>query len=310
MSKAMPLEWVTGSPILRVPPDKRDDWWSVKDPSIVRVDDAWHLFATVRARTRSHAIAHYTFRDFAEAVSSRPTVICAHAGYWCAPQVFFFRPHLTWYLISQAKSQDWNPEYRAGFSTTRTIEDPHSWTTPVPMTFEWEAGRPYLDFWVICDDSHAFLFFTCDNGQMWRSRTRIADFPEGWGRPELAYEGDIFEASHIYTMPDGSYLCLIESREEDDKREFRALTAASLDSVWSSPKDRSWRYASAGNVRQVDRHWTDSVSHGELIRLSNDERLEADPSADFVFQGVLHADRLGKPYGEIPWELGVLRGLA
>jgi hypothetical protein len=53
--------------------------------------------------------------------------------------------------------------------------------------------------------------------------------------------------------------------------------------------------------------WTDSFSHGELLRAGHDELLEVDPARlRFLFQGVADADRQGKPYGDIPWKLGLL----
>ena len=53
--------------------------------------------------------------------------------------------------------------------------------------------------------------------------------------------------------------------------------------------------------------WTDSISHGELIRAGVDQRLEVDPvNLRVVFQGVLDKDRHGKGYGAIPWRLGLL----
>ena len=55
-------------------------------------------------------------------------------------------------------------------------------------------------------------------------------------------------------------------------------------------------------------HWTDSFSHGELLRAGHDERLEVDPAnLRFLFQGVGDEARKGKSYGrKIPWHLGIL----
>ena len=54
-------------------------------------------------------------------------------------------------------------------------------------------------------------------------------------------------------------------------------------------------------------HWTDSFSHGELIRDAYDQNLEVNPAdLKFLFQGVSDQTKKGKKYGEIPWRLGVL----
>ncbi len=64
------------------------------------------------------------------------------------------------------------------------------------------------------------------------------------------------------------------------------------------------------NVDQLSGHWTDSISHGELLRSGIDEHLDVDPrDLQFLFQGVLEADRQGKAYGAIPWRLGLLRSV-
>jgi hypothetical protein len=53
--------------------------------------------------------------------------------------------------------------------------------------------------------------------------------------------------------------------------------------------------------------WTTNVSHGELLRAANDERLEVDPAhLRFLFQGADDRQYRGNPYGKIPWRLGLL----
>jgi len=60
-------------------------------------------------------------------------------------------------------------------------------------------------------------------------------------------------------------------------------------------------------VTEVGPHWTDSFSHGELIRDGYDETLEVAPAdLRFLFQGVTDEAMAGKPYGQIPWRLGLL----
>ena len=45
----------------------------------------------------------------------------------------------------------------------------------------------------------------------------------------------------------------------------------------------------------------------ELLRAGYNERLEVDPKQlRFLFQGVSDRGRRGKPYGQIPWRLGIL----
>ena len=72
----------------------------------------------------------------------------------------------------------------------------------------------------------------------------------------------------------------------------------------------SWSEADRARYRAAG-HWTDAISHGELLRTGTDEHLEVDPTnLRFLFQGVADEDRRGKQYGEIPWKLGLLEPVA
>ena len=70
--------------------------------------------------------------------------------------------------------------------------------------------KGWLDFWIICDQQKAHLFFTSLNGRMWRAETKLTEFPRGFGDPVIALRGDIFEASHTYRLKGlDKYLTLI-----------------------------------------------------------------------------------------------------
>jgi hypothetical protein len=170
-------------------------------------------------------------------------------------------------------------------------------------------GKSGLDFWIICDDVKAHLFFTTLDGRMWREETPLGDFPVGWSEPTLAIRGDIFEASHTYRLKGlGKYLTLVEAQGGYGWRYYKAYLADELDGRWTSlaaTKDNA--FASMSNVRPVGERWTDCISHGELLRAGYDHRLEVDAaSLRFLFQGVRDKDRTGRPYGQIPWRLGIL----
>ena len=116
---------------------------------------------------------------------------------------------------------------------------------------------------------------------MWREQTRLEDFPGGWSEAKLAIEGDIFEAGHTYALKGlGKYLTLVEAQNGHGWRYYKAYLADRLDGEWqpiAATKDKS--FASMANVEQPDGHWTDSISHGELLRAGVDQRLEVDPPA-------------------------------
>ncbi len=303
------FRWTAGQPVLHPVERTGDLCYSVKDPSVVFHDGRWHLFYTVRRRERSHRIEHLTFTDWAEADAAPRQVLAASDGFFCAPQVFYFAPHGKWYLICQAADPAWEPEYGAAYSTTDDIGDPASWTGLEPLGARQADGKSGLDFWIICDDERAHLFFTTLDGRMWREETSLADFPAGWSEPVLAIQGDIFEASHTYRLQGlDRYLTLVEAQGGHGWRYFKAYLADRLDGEWTplaATRDRC--FASMANTQAVGARWTDCISHGELLRAGCDERLEVDPAdLRFVFQGVTDEARAGKPYGEIPWSLGLL----
>ena len=161
---------------------------------------------------------------------------------------------------------------------------------------------------MICDNRDAYLFFTCDDGTMWRAQTRLQDFPKGWSKPILALKGDIFEASHTYAVRGtGKYLTVIEAIG-GGRRYYKSFTADALGGEWK-PAGATWENPFAGrvNVAQPSGHWTDSISHGELFRAGIDQRMEIEPkNLKMLFQGVSDDEMRGKGYGEIPWRLGIL----
>jgi hypothetical protein len=297
-------------------------YFSVKDPSIVRSekDNRWHMFCTVRGEKRSHQIEYFAFADFTVADRSDRHFLTITDGYFCAPQVFYFTPHKKWYLIYQVwdkrEGVKWDdraasPGLEPAFSTNDDIADWKAWTAPQRLfDAHPENIRHWIDFWVICDEQHAYLFCTSNDGKMWRSRTRIEDFPKKWSAPEIALKHpDLFEASHTYRIQGAQkYLTIVESRG-DNRRFYQAFLADKLDGTWTPlAVSRAHPFASDHNVHfPPDSIWAQSISHGELLRSSNDERMEIDP-ANFrmVYQGVRDEEMKGKSYGQIPWRLGLL----
>jgi hypothetical protein len=143
---------------------------------------------------------------------------------------------------------------------------------------------------------------------MWRSETKLPDFPNGWSQPRVVLQGDIFEASHVYCLKGlDKFLAVIEA-QADGRRYYKAYLADRLDGTWeplAATKEKP--FASPANTQDRETRWTDSFSHGEMIRAGYDQNLEVDPSRlHFLFQGVSDQARMGKKYGEIPWQLGIL----
>ena len=249
---------------------------------------------------------YLSFTDWADANAGRREVLSFQEPYHCAPQVFHFAPHKRWYLIFQLADETRKPGFGPYFSTTTDLSDVKSWTKPAPLVTDGPDKPKWLDFWVICDERNAHLFYTSLDGKMWRCETPKADFPKGWSQPVVALEGDIFEASHTYKLKGrDEYLTIIEA-QAPGRRYYKAYLANELRGPWRGVAETLEKpFAARENVRQSP-HWTDSISHGELIRAGNDETLEVDSAnLRFVFQGATEAEYRGSRYGGIPWRLGL-----
>jgi hypothetical protein len=187
---ATPLQWKSTDILIKPVSDETHNLVSVKDPTVVRYNDKWHIYATTANTRGNWSMVYLSFSDWAEAANAKPYYIDNNPnlrGYHCAPQVFYFTPHKKWYLIYQSQP----PQY----STADDLSKPETWTKPENFFETKPASAPqlWIDYWVICDDMHAYLFFTGDNGRVYRSRTGIEDFPEGMSDPEVVIEGPRFD---------------------------------------------------------------------------------------------------------------------
>jgi hypothetical protein len=221
--------------------------------------------------------------------------------------LFYFRPHQKWYLVFQSQQ----PQY----CTTDDISRPETWTRPQDFFERRPANMPRLplDYHVICADTHAYLFFTGDDGNFYRSRTRIEDFPKGMSDPEIAIQdqrSNLFEASITYRIKGtNTYLTLIEALSP--ARYYRAWTSDHLDGAWTPvPNADSWQtpFAGINNVTFEDgvTPWTRDISHGELIRDGYDETMTLDPNnLQLLYQGRDPAS--GGRYELLPYQLGLLQ---
>ncbi len=315
--------WKASQPLLGIKPTNLpvaspdNPWVAVKDPSIVRYNERWHLFCTLRKQKGADGqppgyirIGYISFANWKDAWTSRWELLTLSKDYHGAPQIFYFTPHKKWYLVFQLEDKSRDIPYGPCYSTTDDITDPASWTLPTPFySKKPDNVSGWLDFWVISDHTRVYLFFTSLKGIMWRAETKLEDFPAGFGRPEVALHGDIYEASHTYRLKGlDKFLTVVEARS-GRLRYCKAFMADRLDGQWTplaAMKDKP--FASLLNVQFTGSHrWTDSISHGELIRDGYDQTIEVDPAnLRFLFQGINSKEMKGRRYGEITWQLGIL----
>ncbi len=306
-----PLRWKSTDVLIKPVSDDSHTIVSVKDPTVVRYNDLWHVYATVYSTSaRTWNMVYLNFKDWSDAPNAKLFFLDQNPnlrGYHCAPHLFYFRPHNKWYLVFQSQQ----PQY----CTTDDITKPETWTAPRNFFDRQPAGMPRLpiDYHVICDDTHAYLFFTGDDGRFYRSRTTIEDFPRGMSDPEIAIQDrrdNLFEASVTYKIKGtNTYLTVIEALSP--ARYYRAWTSNDLNGVWTPVPDAdSWQkpFAGINNVTFEDgvTPWTKDISHGELVRDGYDETMTLDPdNLQLLFQG--RDPAINGRYELLPYQLGLLK---
>lgn len=305
-----PLKWKTTGILIKPISDASHIIVSVKDPTVVYWNGLWHIYATAYlTSTRTWSMVYLNFKEWSEAPKAKLTYVDVNPnlkGYHCAPHLFYFTPHKRWYIIFQSQQ----PQY----CTTDDISRPETWTAPKNFFDKLPSSTPRLpiDYHVICDDTHAYLFFTGDNGRFYRCRTKIEDFPHGMSDPEIAIQenrNDLFEGSMTYKIKGtDTYLTIIEALSP--ARYYRAWISKDLNGQWSPvPGADSWEtpFAGINNVTFADgvERWTTDISHGELLRDNVDETPTIDlNNLRFLFQG--RDPEINTRYHLLPYRLGLL----
>jgi len=305
-----PLKWKSTDILIKPISDESHTIVSVKDPTVVYWNGLWHIYATTYSTSvRTWSMVYLNFKEWAEAPRARLTYVDVNPnlkGYHCAPHLFYFTPHKKWYFIFQSQQ----PQY----CTTDDISKPETWTAPKNFFDKLPSRTPRLpiDYHVICDDTHAYLFFTGDNGCFYRCRTKIEDFPNGMTDPEIAIEdnrNDLFEGSMTYRIKGtDTYLTIIEALSP--ARYYRAWISKDLNGQWTPvPGADSWEtpFAGINNVTFADgvTPWTRDISHGELLRDGYNETPTIDPdNLRFLYQG--RDPAINTRYHLLPYRLGLL----
>eukprot|EP00727_Mastigamoeba_balamuthi_P013883 m51a1_g9117 putative beta- -xylanase (331) ;mRNA; f:130604-131661 len=299
---ALPNTWSwTSSPVLvDVKSDAAHAVKSVKDPTVVFSNGVYHVVASVFTST-GYSMVYFNFTT-PDRANTAPWYFldqtAGFGGYKCAPQLFYFAPQGLWYLVFQTPY----PTY----STNKNPGNPKGWSAP--KTFFTAMPKSALDFWIICDDANCHMFFSDDNGGWFRTSTLKSAFPGGWSGQfttvlKSQNKFEYYEASWVYRLTTQQlYIAGIEGLGLDGQRYYQTFTAPSLSGSWT-PLTKE--FASNRNVVIPSGVWTKSISHGELIRASPDERMLLNPCGiRFLYQGV--DPKSMAQYDQMPYKLGLL----
>ena len=252
------------------------------------------------------------FDDFSKANDAKPIFmdqVQGFSGYKCAPELFYFAPQDLWYLIWQQQ----DPAY----STTKSPDKPNSWSAPKRF---YQSGKipnaPSLpiDYWPIADDKNFYLFFTGDDGKVYRVKTSLDKFPEGFGAPVVVKslnQNIIFEGSSHYKVKGTKNIYLHVVEGMGNPRYFSAWTSEGIEGEWKDYMvGQNNPFAGTKNVSYAPgaTDWTDDVSHGELIRENPDQTQELDIcNLKFLYQG--KNPNSGGEYNLPPYRLGLLTAI-
>jgi hypothetical protein len=289
------FSWLSSGPIITPQDDK---FVSIKDPTVVKYHGKYHVFASVVTKDQGqYGGVYMNFTRWSEADKAQQYDMSQYkTGGTVAPEVFYFRPHHKWYLIYQ-----WEGKY----STNTNLSDPSGWAAPKPILAN-EVTHA-LDYWVICDDAFCYLFFSKDDGNLYRSKVTLDNFPNFIDSEVVMSDevGKLYEASNVYKIAGkNQYLLLVEAYSP---RYFRSWTADSLDGPWTPLADTQDNpFAGEANVTFIGNQWTRDISHGEMIRAGYDQTLTIDPChLQYLYQGRDPASD-DVEYNLRPYQIGLL----